>query len=253
MELTGNENDYTAKCRLSLENYLELENHFFKFANTIYVWDEWVQKKVLSTLSLANLLTNICIGLEESLKLFLQHPLNNLKEELKKYIKTSSLEIKRKNERLKEIEIEDYREISLKILLDFKGFRTLLNNSSRELIYVRPPMTISFEKLFGEDGSKPTWYNAYEEIKHNIFSTYKKASIDLVFDALGAYYLVSKIIAHEGSAFELAQSKLSYFPWYNGEIKIDNSVKFPTSKNWLSHFKSEHFINISIKRKSQNN
>lgn len=86
MPLTEEEQKYATKCRLSMENYLALEERFFEFADTIYVWDEWDQKKVLSTLSLANLLTNICIGLEESLKLLLSNPLNNLKDEFKNYI-----------------------------------------------------------------------------------------------------------------------------------------------------------------------
>lgn len=101
------------------------------------------------------------------------------------------------------------------------------------------------------DGHKPTWYDAYEEIKHNIFSAYKSASLALVLEALGAYYLLAKIIAYEASAFELPKNRSTYFPWHDGEIKIDTTVKFATAKHWPSHFKSEHFINISIKHKKK--
>lgn len=37
--------------------------------------------------------------------------------------------------------------------------------------------------------------------------------------------------------------------WYEGVFEKDHNVRFPSSPHWLSHFKSKHFTNISIKIK----
>lgn len=248
--------EYITKCRLSLENYLRIEKDFFEFADTIYIWDQWGKKKEMSTLSLANLLINTCIGLEETLKLLLTNPKNNLNKKILTYtqIKHKNSSDKWIKKYLHELENENYSNTKIIDLLDFSVFRSLLNKSSSKIIYIRPPMSINFsdDLLFGNTGKKPKWYDAYEDVKHNIFSTYSKASIELVFDALAAYFLLAKIIAHEASPFEPSKETKEYFPWTEGEINIDNRVTFPTSPHWLSHFKSKHFININIKKKVKN-
>lgn len=240
--------EYLSKCRLSLENYLEVENRFFKFANTIYVWDEWDQKKILSTLSLANLMTNICIGLEESIKLLLSNPLNDLNGEFLSYIESSPVRISRRSELIREIKTGDYSNVGLNLLLDFKNFRKLFNSFSDQILYIRPPTNITFFDMFAKNNQKPEWYKSYEDIKHNIFSKYKKATIELTIDSLGAYYLLATIVAHEASTLQVSHGNKEYFPWYEGKIEIDTNVKFATSKHWLSHFKSNEFINISVKK-----
>jgi len=241
------EQKFTELCRLSLENYLEQEKIFFSFADTIYVWDKWDVKKTIFTLALANMFTNICMALEQSLKLLIQNPLNNLKPNFARSF--GKKDVRNKKTRLLEIKNDNYKEVGLKYFLDFKQFRAKLNKASVEVLYARPPGFIQFENLFGKKNEKPEWYEKYEEVKHNMLSAYELATVSLVMDALASYYLVASIIAQEGSSLELPENRKKYFPWYEGKIRRTNKVTFPTSPHWLSHFKSNHFFRIEIIKK----
>lgn len=142
------------KCKLSMENYLEVEKRFFDFVDVIYVWDNYDKKAKISTLSLANLLVNICTGIEESLKLLILNPHHELKDDFLAYMKENKVDKQRNKKIFKEIQEYNFSNVSLNDILNFKNFRIMLNRGSKQVEYVRTPMRIKFSNLFNRGGAK---------------------------------------------------------------------------------------------------
>src|SRR3989338_3966383 len=152
-----NEFKYLSLCRLSTENYLQLEQSLFEFADIVYMYDDWENKKKISTMQLANLHGSICSGIEEALKLILVNPQNDLINEFTIHIDTLAISNKHKKAIKKELKVGRLDNVKLKWILDFKNFRKTLNNFSPAVIFSKPPFQISFPKNFSRKGAKPKW------------------------------------------------------------------------------------------------
>lgn len=246
-----NETEYLSLCRLSTDNYLQLENVLFKFADTVYVYDDWENKGKIFTMQLANLYGSICSGIEEAIKLFLVNPKNNLIKNFISYIDTLPINENYKKDIKKDLEGEILDNVKLKWILDFNGFREKLNEFSGAVIFSKPPFEISFQENFGEQNTKPRWFDIYEGIKHNFFSKYPGATLEIVFEALAAYYLIARMLANEATFIVQPEWQSGYYTWYEANICADRSLHVGASENDIQHFKSKHFEALSLRKNSK--
>ncbi|NBS69665.1 hypothetical protein EBT31_12235 [bacterium] len=238
--------DYLKLCRLCTDHFLELERKFFTFCELVYVFDNWEAKKTISTMELANLLSSICASTEESAKLLLVNPRNNLVDKFLEHLETKNSWGRQKDQIKQELLAENLGNIRFVWILDFLNFRSKLNEYSRAVHFQRSPFGLVFSDNFGD--GKPGWFTIYEDIKHNFYSKYKTAQIDIVFDALAANYLLSRILAHETATMANPKWQGGYLPWYEMQVSTGSPTMLGVPTNYLPNFKSNYFEGIWLQK-----
>lgn len=237
---------YANKCELCADNYLLLERSYFDFLDKVYAHDDWEGKKNISTMELAHQLNAICAGIEETFKLLLQNPNNDLTQEFIEHLQGIEPAPQRVGEIIRELNQGNFDRVKIQWILNFKSFKEKLNTFSAHIKYPRKTSCYHFTDLFEGCGFKPSWYQAHENIKHNFFSKYQEATIDVILNALAAYYLLTKVLVHEAIFIVNPEFQGGHYPWYEARVNIFTGQMIGAPKNYIAKFDSDHFETLSF-------